>query len=67
MYLFNNTAQKVIVEKNGKTKIIEVNRNFFSFLLAQSAKSCKNIDYPKALQYPLCAFPVSLSNADGSK
>ena len=67
LYLFKDTAQKVIVEKNGKTKIIEVNRNFFSFLLALCAKSSKNIDYPKALQYILCVFPVSLSNADGSK
>ena len=65
--MFKDNSQKVIVEKNGKTKIFEVNRNFFSFLLALSAKSGKNIDYPKALQYPLCAVPLSLSNADGSK
>ena len=52
---------------NDKTKILEVNRNFLSFLLALSAKSGKSIDYQKVLQYPLYAVPLSLSDADGSR
>ena len=65
--VFHGTAWKVKVEKNGKTKILEVNRNFLSFLLALSAKYGENIDFQKALKYPLCAVPLSLSDADGSR
>ena len=65
--VFHGTARKVKVEKNGKTKILEVNRNFLSFLLAFSAKYGKNIDFQRALKYPLCAVPLSLSDADGSR
>ena len=43
--VFHGTARKVKVEKNGKTKILEVNRNFLSFLLALSAKCGKNTDF----------------------
>ena len=64
--VFHGTARKVKVEKNGKTKILEVNRNFLSFLLALSAKYGKNIDFQRALKYPLCAVPLSLSDVDGS-
>ena len=63
----HGTARKVKVEKNGKTKIIEVNRNFLSFLLALSAEYGKNIDFQSALKYPLCDVPLSLSDADGSR
>ena len=67
IHSFQKAVQKVIVKKNGKSKTIEVNRDILSFLLALSANSGKNIDYEKALQYPLCAVPLSLSNADGSR
>ena len=53
--VFQGTTRKVKVEMSGKIKILEVNRNFLSFLLAMSAKSGESIDYQKALQYPLCA------------
>ena len=56
--VFHGKARKVKVEKNGKTKIFEVNRNFLSFLLALSAKCGKNIDFQRALKYPLCAIPL---------
>ena len=56
--VFHGKARKVQVEKNGKTKILEVNRNFLSFLLALSAKCGKNIDFQRALKYPLCAIPL---------
>ena len=49
---FQKAIQKVRVEKNGKSKTIEVNRDILSFLLALSANSGKSIDYEKALQYP---------------
>ena len=64
--VFHGTAWKVKVEKNGKTKILEVNMNFPSFLLALSAKYGKNIDFRRVLKYPLCAVPLGLSDADGS-
>ena len=56
--VFHGTARKVKVEKNGNTKILEVNRNFLRFLLALSAKYGKNIDFQMALKYPLCAVPL---------
>ena len=65
--VFHGKARKVKVEKNGKTKILEVNRNFLSFLLALSAKYGKNIDFQRAPKYPLCAVPLSLRDADGSR
>ena len=64
--VFHIAARKVKVEKNGKTKILEVNRNFLRFLLALSAKYGKKIDFQRALQYPPCVVPFSLSDADGS-
>ena len=63
--VFQGTTQKVKVEMNGKTKILEVNWNFLSFLLALSAKSAKSIDYQKALQYALCAVPLTLLPTGG--
>ena len=66
-FSFSWYSPEVTVEKNGKTKILEVNRNFFSFLLALSAKYGKNIDFQRVLKYPLCAVPLSLSDIDGSR
>ena len=41
--LFQNTSKKVTVRKNGKEKIIEVNREIIGTLLALSAKHEKPI------------------------
>ena len=65
-FSFHGTARKVKIEKNGKIKILEVNRNFLSFLLAFQ-QSMVRTDFQKALKYPLCAAPLSLSDADGSR
>ena len=67
LHTFRDTAQRVRMNKNGRTKTVDANWNFLSFLLALSAKTSKSIDYQKALEYPLCPVPLSLSDADGSK
>ena len=55
------------VTRNGKTAVIEVNRNVIGKLLAISTKFEKNIDFEVALAYPLTSVPLSLSNPDGSQ
>ena len=45
---------------------IEVNRDILGRLLSTSLKESKTIDFVKALHYPLCEVPLSLTNADGT-
>ena len=54
-----------MVKKDGKLKLIEVNRNIIGNLLALSAKTGQLIDFNKALEFPL--YPIDLSNPDGSR
>ena len=68
--LFRNCSRKVnMLERSGKLKAVEVNRNVFGtlVLLALSARSERLIDFQKALSYPLCSVPLSLANPDGSR
>ena len=64
MQTFKN-AGKAKVTRNGKTTVIEVNRNAIGKLLAVSTKF-ENIDFEVGLAYPLTSVPLSLSNPDGS-
>ena len=50
-------AGKAKVTRNGKTAVIEVNRNAIAKLLANSTKFEKNIDFEVALAYPLTSVP----------
>ena len=65
MQTFKN-AGKAKVTRNGKTTVIEVNRNAIGKLLAVSTK-LENIDFEVGLAYPLTSVPLSLSNPDGSR
>ena len=56
-----------MLERSGKLKAVEVNRNVIGTLLALSARSERLIDFQKALSYPLCSVPLSLANPDGSR
>ena len=60
-------AGKAKVIRNGKTALIEVNRNAIGRLLAISAKFEKNIEFKVALAYLLTSVPLSLSSPDGSR
>ena len=63
--IFKNAGKAEII-KNGKTAVIEVNRNAIGKLLAISTKF-ENIDFEVTLAYPLTSVPLSLSNPDGSR
>ena len=66
--LFRSCSRKVnMLERSGKLKAIEVNRNVTGTLLALSARSERLIDFQKALSYPLCPVPLNLANPDGSR
>ena len=56
-----------MLERSGKLKAVEVNRNVIRNLLALSARSKRLIDFQKTLSYPLCSVPFSLTNPDGSR
>ena len=60
---FKVTAKKTTTSNN---KSIEVNRDILGRLLFISLKESKTIDFVKALHYPLCKVPLSLTNADGT-
>ena len=53
--------------RNGKTAIVEMNRNIIGKLLAITAKSGKVVDFEAALAYTHTSTPLSLSNPDGSR
>ena len=65
--LFKQTSKSVTVSRNGKTSIVEVNRNIIGKLLAISAKRSKAVDFEVSLCYPLTSTPLSLSNPDGTR
>ena len=66
--LFRSRSQKVnMLERHGKLKTVEVNRNLIGTLLALSARSERLINFQKALSYPLCSVPLSLANPDVSR
>ena len=64
--LFSNTNKSIEIKTSTKTTVVEFNRNIVGTLLAYSARSEKMIDFEKALEYPLCSIPLSLTNLDGS-
>ena len=65
--MFKDMTKSTKVANNGKSVVIEANRNILGKLLAISAKHEKSIDFEVALSYPLSTTPLSLSNPDGSR
>ena len=66
--LFRSCSRKVnMLERSGKLKAVEVNRNVIGTLLTLPARSEILISFQKALSYPLCSVPLSLANPDGSR
>ena len=65
--LFKQTSKSVTVSRNGKTSIVEVNRNIIGKLSAISAKRSKAADFEVSLCYPLKSTPLSLSTPDGTR
>ena len=66
--LFRSCSRKVnMLERSGKLKAVEVNRNVIRTLLALSARSERLIDFQKALSYPLCSVLLSLDNPARSR
>ena len=53
--------------KNGKTKVVEVNRSILSALNSYSLKSGVVVYFQEALQYRLCSVPLSLCHTDGTR
>ena len=51
--LFKQCCRKVNLQKDGKMKTLEVNRNIISTLLAILDKTNKVIDFNMTLEYPL--------------
>ncbi len=64
--MFKDMTKSTKVANNGKSAVIDANRNILGKLLAISAKHKKSIDFEVALSYPLSTTPLSLSNPDGS-
>ena len=48
-------------------KRTEVNRDVLGTLLAISTRANRVVNFEHALRYPMCAVPLSLANADGSR
>eukprot|EP00794_Sanderia_malayensis_P002284 gene2284-2627_t len=66
-FLFSNCGKKIEIKVNGKSKVVEANRDVLGKLLAASTKHERTIDFKKALEYPLTSVPLSLAKADGSR
>ena len=64
---FQSSSKSVVVRNGSTIKSVDVNRNMLGSLLAFSVKSGKAIDMEKALEFPLSAISLSISNADGSR
>ena len=70
--LFRSCSRKVnMLERSGKLKAVEVNRNVIGTLLALSARSERLIDFQKAVSYPVCsvhsALLIQMDHVDGSR
>lgn len=53
----NSSVSTSVNSKNGKLKVVEVNRNILNALNSFSLKSDKVLDFQKALQLPLSSVP----------
>ena len=59
--LFRSCSRKVnMLEKSGKLKAVELNRNVTGTLLALSARSERLIDFLKVVSYPVCSVHSAL-------
>lgn len=67
IHLFNSTNKQVELRGGARTKTVEVNRNMLGKILVLSAKTERVVNFEYALEYPLCAAPLSLANPDGSR
>ena len=53
--------------KDGRTRTAEVNRNILGTLISYQLKTGCNIDFEKALCYPLFPVPLSISHPDDTR
>lgn len=67
LQLFSSTSKQVEVRGDARIKAVEVNRDMLGTILALSAKTGRVVNFEYALEYPLCAVPLSLANPDGSR
>ena len=65
--MFKDMTKSTKMANNGKSAVIDANRNILGKLLAISAKHEKRIDFEVALSYTLSTTPLSLPNPDGSR
>ena len=65
--LFKNTEKKVLIHRQQRQTVIEMNMNILGTLLAYSAKRERAIDFKNALTYPLGPIPLALAHPDGSR
>jgi len=62
-----NPLDVLLITSGNKTAVIQANRNVLGKLLVIFTKYEKNVDFEKALTYPLTTTPLSLSNPDGTR
>lgn len=67
VHLFSSTNKQVELKGGTRTKTVEANRDMLGKILALSAKTGRVVNFECALEYPLCAAPLSLANPDGSR
>ena len=66
LHLFS-TNEEGEIKGNLLLKRTEVNRDVLGTLLAISTRTNRVVNFEHALRYPMCAVPLSLANADGSR
>ena len=61
-HLFSSTNKQVELRGGTRTKTVEVKRDMLGKIFALFAKTERVVNFKYALQYPLCAAPLSLAN-----
>ena len=67
VHLFKDSAKGIVIQKEKKTSVVEVNRNILAKLVSWSAKTGKALNFHEALKYPLSPVPLSIPFPDGTK
>ena len=65
--LFKNTGKNVLIHRQQRQKVIEMNMNILGTLLAHSATRERAIDFKNTLTYPLGPIPLTLAHPDRSR
>ena len=63
---WNDSANKIVIKKDGKVKELTFQRDILGILVAHSYQYNSGIDIDSALCYPLAPVSVPLSTPDGS-